>query len=247
MRRDPGSAVARRSFLARFGAGAAAFGAAFGGGGAAAAQAPAAASSAASTPPTPAAAPWRFASHPQDDWFEQPATKHRIFFDTTTSDGFGEALAFANNTFTGNRNGYGLTDADISIVICARHRSTVFAYDTEMWAKYGAAFAERNRFTDPKTGQPPTVNVFQAAGYGSVLTSNGIQLDALLRRGVRLAVCTLSTRANASLIAQKSGRPVDEIFNELSAHLVSNARLVPAGIVAVNRAQERGYTFASTG
>jgi len=29
------------------------------------------------------------------------------------------------------------------------------------------------------------------------------------------------------------------------ANLVPNARIVPAGIVAVNRAQERGYSFAS--
>jgi intracellular sulfur oxidation DsrE/DsrF family protein len=233
----------RRSFLARFSSGAAAFGAAFAGGAAVQAQ------STAQTPaPQPvSAAPGRFTIHPEDDWFDQPGAKHRIFFDTTTADGFGEALAFANNTFTGNRNGYGLTDADIAIVICARHRSTVFAYDAEMWAKYGAAFAERNRFNDPKTGQPPTVNVFQAEGYGSVLTSNGLRLDALIRRGVRLAVCTLSTRANAGLIAQKTGRPVDEVFKELSEHLVPNARLVPAGIVAVNRAQERGYSLAVTG
>jgi intracellular sulfur oxidation DsrE/DsrF family protein len=35
--------------------------------------------------------------------------------------------------------------------------------------------------------------------------------------------------------------------NELAANLVGNSRLVPAGIVAVNRAQERGYSFAYVG
>jgi intracellular sulfur oxidation DsrE/DsrF family protein len=37
---------------------------------------------------------------------------------------------------------------------------------------------------------------------------------------------------------------VDDIFKELTEHLVPNARMVPAGIVAVNRAQEHGYMFA---
>jgi hypothetical protein len=37
----------------------------------------------------------------------------------------------------------------------------------------------------------------------------------------------------------------DAIYNELTTNLVSNARMVPAGIVAVNRAQERGYSLAS--
>ena len=68
--------------------------------------------------------------------------------------------------------------------------------------------------------------------------------DALLKRGVRLAVCSLSTRAAATAIAQKSGAKVDDVFKELTAHLVPNARMVPAGIVAVNRAQEHGYTFS---
>src|ERR1700730_407337 len=85
----------RRSFLTRVGAGAAAFGAAF-----AAAPATAAAQS-----PAPAA-PWQPARHAEDDWFEQVPAKHRVFFDTTTAHGFGEAVFVANNTFNANRMGY---------------------------------------------------------------------------------------------------------------------------------------------
>lgn len=231
------SALARRSFLARFGAGAAAFGAAF-----------AASSSTlgAQLPAEPATA-WQPARHVEDDWFEQVSAKHRVFFDTTSADGFGEAMLFGNNTFTANRTGYGLTDADVALVICARHKSTPFAYTDAMWAKYGAALAERADFSDPKTKQPPAVNVFQTTGYGLSLRNNGVLLDALIKRGVRLAVCGLATRAAAALIAQKTGGKIDDIFKELTEHMVPNAHLVPAGIVAVNRAQERGYSFAYAG
>lgn len=229
--------LARRSFLTRFGAGAAAFGAAFA----------ASMSTAGAQSPAETATPWHPARHAEDDWLEQVAAKHRIFFDTTTVDGFGEAILFANNTFTGNRTGYGLTDADVALVICARHRSTPFAYSEAMWAKYGSALAERANFSDPKTKQPPTVNVFQTAGYGASLRNNGALLDAVIKRGVRLAVCGLATRAAASLIAQRTGAKVDDVLKELTENLVPNARLVPAGIVAVNRAQERGYSFAHIG
>jgi intracellular sulfur oxidation DsrE/DsrF family protein len=37
---------------------------------------------------------------------------------------------------------------------------------------------------------------------------------------------------------------VDDIIKELTEHLVPNSHMVPAGIVAVSRAQERGYTFS---
>ena len=227
-------ALARRSFLARFGAGTAAFGAAF------VAGAPKA--EAQSQAP---AASWQPVRHAEDDWFEQVPAKHRVFFDTTGAHGFGEAIFVANNTFTANRSGYGLADADVAVVICARHESTPFAYTDAMWAKYGAALSERAAaFTDPKTKQPPAINVFQAGGYTALLSNQGVLLDAVLKRGVRLAVCSLATRAAASLIARRAGAKADDVFKELTENLVPNARMVPAGIVAVNRAQERGYSFA---
>jgi len=41
------------------------------------------------------------------------------------------------------------------------------------------------------------------------------------------------------------GLKQDEVFEEMKANLLQNARLVPAGIVAINRAQERGFSLAS--
>ena len=235
-RRMPGP-LARRSFLSRMGAGAAAFGAAFGAGSWVHAQ---------SAPnSTAAAGPWKPVRHPEDDWFDQPTAKHRFFLDTTSPEAFAQALLFARNFYTGNANGYALADADIAQIICARHRSTVFAFNDAMWAKHGATLSDRaNGFVDPKTKQAPTSNVYMTAGSGEEATSSGAPLDALLKRGVRLAVCSLSTRGAATAIAQKSGAKVDDVFKELTDHLVPNARMVPAGIVAVSRAQEHGYTFS---
>jgi intracellular sulfur oxidation DsrE/DsrF family protein len=193
---------------------------------------------------SPPAGPWQPARHAEDDWFDQVTAKHRFFIDTTGAAGLGQAIFFANNYFSANRSPYGLADSDLAVVICVRHQSTPFAFTDAMWAKYGPMLSERSAFTDPKTSQPPTVNVYQAAGYGPQLLNSGVTLDAMAKRGMRLAVCSLSTRASAGLIAQKTGGKADDIFKELTDHLVPNAHMVPAGIVAVNRAQERGYSFA---
>ena len=45
-------------------------------------------------------------------------------------------------------------------------------------------------------------------------------------------------------IKVQTGGNVDAIVKELTSNLVPNGHMVPAGIVAVSRAQERGYTFA---
>ena len=66
-----------------------------------------------------------------------------------------------------------------------------------------------------------------------------------LKQGVQLAVCQVATRGIAGTIAEATGGNSDAIYNELVASILSGARMVPAGTVAVNRAQERGYSFVS--
>ena len=86
------------------------------------------------------------------------------------------------------------------------------------------------------------MNAYDREGQGP---RNGVTLSALAKRGVRYAVCAMATRRTATLIVEKSGGKVDEVFKELTEHLVPNAHMVPAGIVAVNRAHERGYAVST--
>lgn len=224
------SSLARRSFLSRLGVSAAAFGAAFGVAGA----------SAQTT--SPSAAPGPPTRHSEDEWLDQTAAKHRLFLDTTTVSGIAGAIFYANNFYTASRTGYSLTDGDSSVVICARHESAPFAFSDAMWVKYGAALAEHAKFTDPNTKGVPSLNVLRSADY-KMLQNRGVTLDVVIARGVRLAVCSLATRAVAGVVARESGAKADDIFKELTSNLVPNAHMAPAGIVAVNRAQERGFTF----
>ena len=226
------SPVARRSFLARLGAGMTMAGATL-----AAGVSPVQAQSSGS-------GRWQPARHAQDDWMDQIAGKHRFVFDTTSAAGFGAALLYANNFFVANESGYGLKDPDAAVIIIARHFSTPFAYNDAIWAKYGATLAQAISFDDPKTKQRPTVNVYNAAGYDG-LASMGTTVDTLIKRGVQFGVCQMATRFFAGNLARANGGNADAVYAEVVANLIGNSRLVPAGIVAVNRAQERGYSLAT--
>ena len=85
-------AFARRSFLTRLGAGAAAFGAAFTVG---------EAETRAQAAPQPAS--WQPVRHAEDDWLEEGRAKHRFFLDTTEVRGLGHAIFWTNNYFTASR------------------------------------------------------------------------------------------------------------------------------------------------
>lgn len=234
MRRDLQQAVARRSFLSRIGSGIAALGA-WGGGSAiasAATQAPAAAEG----------GRWQPVRHPIDDWLDQLPGKHRLVFDTMTPDRFEDAIQFAGNFYMANKNGYGLENGDLAVVIVMRHRSAPFAYSDAIWAKYGGTLARRAEFTDPKTKEAPKVNYFTPTVADASARPRGIA--SLIKLGVQFAICDLSTHGIASLIARDHGITAEAAYKELSTNLIGSGRLVPAGIVAVNRAQERGYAIA---
>jgi hypothetical protein len=232
------SLMARRSFLAGLGAGAGVLGATAVGSSAALAAAARAKGS---------DAVWHPARHEQDDWLDQIPGVHRFVFDTTVPAGFDAALRFASNYYNVNQAAYGLKESDLAVLIIVRARSTSFGYNDAMWTKYGKDFSGQSGFSDPKTKQPPTVNFYALPDDGSGDPVAGA-MQGLIMKGVRFGVCAAATRAIAVRIAKSTGGDTDAIFKELGANLVCpNARLVPAGIVAVNRAQERGYSIVSPG
>jgi intracellular sulfur oxidation DsrE/DsrF family protein len=212
---DGETAVGRRFFLKNAGSRMAVLGAAV------------AASAPAGTAQSNAGARWQPPRHTQDDWLDQISGQHRFVFDTTTAAGMNSALLFANNYYIANASGYGLKDSDLAVVIVTRHLSTPFAYNDSIWAKYGEPISN---FVD-RTKEPSKKNMYLS------------QIDALVKRGAHVAVCQMATRALAGSIARATGGSTDDIYNEISANLVGNSHLVAAGIVAVNRAQERGYAF----
>lgn len=221
----------RRSFLSRLGLGAAVLGAGVGAG-LVAAQ-PAAAQ-------TPGFKPRR---HEQDAWMDPAKGGHRIVIDSAFPAGGGAALLYANNNFAANKSGYGLETEDVAVIVVLRHLSTPFAYNDAMWAKYGTAFSEIIEFKDPKTNAAPTTNLYNSAAAGPGLSNRGVTIASLVSRHVQFAVCDSATRFISSATAQKTQSQASAVYEEFTANLIPNAHLVSAGVVAVNRAQEYGYTL----
>lgn len=187
------------------------------------------------------------AQHPQDEWLDKMPGKHRTVIDSATVHGGGEAILYANNLFVANGSGYGLTDGDVAVVVVLRHFSTVFAYNDVIWAKYGKALSDAVQFTDPKSRQAPTTNLYNATGYGQTLPTLGNTIAGVARRGTHFAVCEMATRLYAGVLAGAVGGTPDAVFKELTSNLVPNSHMMAAGVVAVNRAQEYGYTLLSAG
>lgn len=183
------------------------------------------------------------ARHPQDAWFNQVPGHHRTIIDCAMPNAAAGGIFSANNLYEANKSGYQLADKDVAIVLCLRHFATPFAYTDAVWAKYGDAFSRLLQFTDPRTKQAPTANVLNTSGYGPLLPNMGITLAQLAARGTQFAVCNMATQEIAGAVASRMKLEKDAVYKDFVSNLIPYSHLAAAGVVAVNRAQEYGYTL----
>jgi hypothetical protein len=187
------------------------------------------------------------ARHPQDDWMNALPGKHRTVIDCAAAPAAGTGVFYANNIFTANRNGYQLNDSDVAVIVVLRHEATPYAYNDAIWARYGTVLGPMVRINHPKTNQPPTVNPLNSAEFGPVMTSLGLPASAIIKRGAHFAICDMATNRIAGVIARAVNSTAPEIYKELVANILPNGHMAAAGVVAINRAQEYGYSMLTAG
>lgn len=180
---------------------------------------------------TPPPAKFTPTLHPQDMWMSAMPGKHRVVLDVSTPAGIPDGIRFAGNLFTGNKNGYGVEEAELALIMVIRHSATAYGYSNAIWAKYGKTF-------DSKAETPPTANPYDSG--------ERTQLSALAKRGVHFMICGTASRGIASRIAGQGG-DVDAVLKEMTANTITNGRVVSAGVVGVTHAQDHGFTLLYVG
>ena len=190
---------------------------------------------------------WLPAMEAQDNWLDEIGGRHRQVFDTISADGLARALTFTHTFYAANKEAYGIEAKDLAVVLILRAGSTGFGFNDKIWSKYSAGLAKRYKATDPITKSAPLVNIYNAADRASSLPTNGLTLEALAGMGGRFAICSVASRKLAAALAADTGGNADAIYAEIVANTIANARMAPAGIVAVNRAQEHRYALCYAG
>ena len=216
-----------------------------GGLGAVAAGAVAVSASSNAAAPASDASGFKPARHQQDAWMGALPGVHRAFIDSSSSIGGITALNYANNILSAHVDDYGGAESEYAMIVCFRHQSTPLGYNDAMWGKYGDSLSGFMALTDSATDkaymQNP-VNIPQR----SDLPNRGHTQQEMVGRGVHFVICNRATRAISGMIARANGASAEEVYQELAANLVENARLVSAGVMATTRAQEYGYSMLAS-
>ena len=175
-------------------------------------------------------------------WLTRLNGKHRQFFDAVSpNDGWG--LVFANTFMNKNMEAYGLKPHEITTVVGLRHMAMPLALNSEMWSKYKVG--QFINVMDKSTKAPATRNVYANVRPGDVFM-DGASVDSILSRGGIVTACNVALTVLAGMAAGAAGLPPDGAAAEWRANLLPGVVVVPAGVLAVNRAQEHqcSYCFA---
>lgn len=175
-------------------------------------------------------------------WLNRIKGKYRQVYDMREPhDGLG--FAWARVFYLSNQE-TGVADADTTVAIVLRHSAIPFAMVDEAWAKY--KLGEVMGINDPATSAPSLRNFLYKAPADK-LPIPGMGIDQLLAAGTLMGVCNMAIKFYAGQLASKMNMTADQIAQEWRAAVIPGIQVVPSGVWAVNRTQQRGCTYCFAG
>jgi len=166
-----------------------------------------------------------------DQWIHQLKGKHRELFHTI--DFNDRAMLMASNFLSVYESDFGAKPGEANAVIGIHGPALTLGFTDAAWSKY--ALGKAINVTDPTTKEFATRNIY---ARGAELT-----VDSLQKRGVLFIMCNHGLTLRSRAIATERGEPFETVYNDLAASRLPGIVLVPAMVIAINRAQEKGITY----
>jgi intracellular sulfur oxidation DsrE/DsrF family protein len=186
-------------------------------------------------------------SEDPDAWINKIKGKHRIVLDVPRPH---EIFPFAwARVFLITNEATGIPEKECGVVVVLRHDAIPYAMKDDLWAKY--KLGEMFKADDPRTKAPATRNPFwqPAAGDFKVpgLGNVAIGINELQESGVMFCVCTMALTVYSAVAAQQMGVEAEEVKKEWMAGLLPGIQMVPSGVWAIGRAQEKNCSYCFAG
>lgn len=174
-----------------------------------------------------------------DRWLTDLRAPNRTLFDIpTTSTGVGPVHIL--NYYNTYNSAYGVPDSDINAIGTFYGQTTLLAVNDAMWAKHrlGELLDLKNT-----AGQAFTTNPWRTSvrAHGSDIAAASI--EALQKRGVVFLVCNNALNNWVRQVANARGGEVAAVDREIRANLLPGVVVVPAMVIAIERAQKAGFAY----
>jgi len=181
-----------------------------------------------------------------DKWLDTLKGKHRQLFDMASpEDGLG--LLHVRNYLATYRETYGLPEKDVNAVATLYGKTIPLGFSDEMWARY--KFGAALKINDSKTSAPIERNMFYRPQQGDNFAFGlfDSSIETLQARGALFIMCNNALNFWIGGLSAGGMGTKEEIRADLLAHLLPKVVVVPAMVVAINKAQERGVAYMKLG
>jgi hypothetical protein len=189
-------------------------------------------------------------SSEHDRWIASLKGKHRCLFDAPSHDG-GLPLIHMYNYVSTYRTAYGEPNSAVNAIGTfygppGATASMPLAFNDAMWEKY--KIGEMLKLTDPVTKQPAVRNLFFRPRAGDPVLGGGAfaiaGIENLQRMGSTFLLCNNALGVwVASLSGSGSTGNPSTIDRELRANLIPGVIVVPAMVIAIEKAQQAGIAY----
>lgn len=185
-----------------------------------------------------------------DLWLSRMTAPHRCFFDFT-SHAEGAPLMLMWNYINTYREAYGQAATTINAIgsfygAPGGGASIPLAWNDVVWEKY--RIGELMNLVDPGTRAPTKRNLFFRPRAGDPVFLNGAVIAAgienLQRMGATFLMCNNAFRAWMAFLSGNGTKGnAAEIEREIRANLLPGVIPVPAMVIAIEKAQEKGIAY----
>ncbi len=177
-----------------------------------------------------------------DSWLKRIKGDRRQVFDAMEINS-GFPLVMAYIWMQSNHDADKIEMKDLSAVVVLRHGAIAMAMNTTIWAKY--KLGETYKIMDPLTTQPATRNVFGTAMGFPIPIAPNAAIDKMVAAGVIFCACSVALSVTSAAMAEKGGVTKEVALQEWTAGLMPGITVVPSGVFAVGRAQDKECRYCN--
>ena len=195
--------------------------------------------------PRAEASPFSSAGGPGDAsaWFNKVKGSHRIVYDATEPhEGFPILWSWV---YYNTNNETGTPDNDLTAMVILRHNASPLAMEDGLLEKY--KFGEMFKVTDNNTNAPATRNPYwnpQGKDFPLPVIEG---IKRLQERGALFCVCNMAISVYSGFAAQAMGMDAETVKKDWLAGILPGIQVVPSGVWAVSRAQEKKMAYCYAG
>jgi intracellular sulfur oxidation DsrE/DsrF family protein len=187
-----------------------------------------------------------------DKWLDGITGSHKCFFDFPQHKK-GAGLVHILNYIATYQAAYGVDVSDVSTVgtlyAVGGNSSIPMAFNDDMWGKY--KFGEYMSLDDPQSGKPSVRNLFYKTLEGDELPRVGTigpfadaSISALQENmGTTFLLCNNAVIALGMDLERLGFGAAADISTDLMANIMPGIHVVPAMVIAIEKAQAAGISY----